>query len=240
MEHGLNRGAGSGEYGGKRILEAMRGARRYAHEIFRTMTGAIPPGAQRVLDFGAGDGVFLEQFASAGVSIDCVEPDRGFAAGLLPLAGRVVGDAAELPPDTYDFAFAVNVLEHVDDPRGEAAKVLRALRPGGVFFVFTPAFRVLWTSLDAEVGHLRRYTRRSLSEDLTAAGFSVERSAYFDALGFPAALAVRLLEGVGLFRYSPGTIGFYDRAIFPVSRGLDAAFSRLLGKSVIAVARKAG
>ena len=110
---------------------------------------------------------------------------------------------------------------------------------GGVAFFFVPAFRLLWTSLDDEVGHVTRFTRRSLTLHLQDAGFEIMRVEYFDSVGSLAALAVRALEKVKLFKYSGGSIRFYDRSIFPVSRHMDAICRHFVGKNLFAVARRA-
>ena len=56
----------------------------------------------------------------------------------------------------------------------------------------------------------------------------------------PAGLGVRLLEKVGLFRYGGASVGFYDRYLFPMSRELDRVLHHVIGKNLIAVARKPG
>ena len=101
--------------------------------------------------------------------------------------------------------------------------------------MFVPAFNA--TTLDDEVGHVQRFTKATLKIALLQGGFSPHRLHYFDCLGFPAALAIKLLERIGLFQYSGGTIGLYDRYVFPVSKELDRLLSPIIGKNVIAVAR---
>ena len=51
----------------------------------------------------------------------------------------------------------------------------RNLRPAGRCSIYVPAFPVLYTSMDAKVGHVRRYTRSSLTAAVSAAGFTIER-----------------------------------------------------------------
>ena len=104
--------------------------------------------------------------------------------------------------------------------------------------MFVPAFEMLWTSLDDEVGHVRRFTRASLTRFLAAAGFALESCRYFDSIGFAAALMVRALEGLGQFQYTSRTIGFYDRAVVPLSLLADRALRSLIGKNLVALARK--
>jgi hypothetical protein len=70
---------------------------------------------------------------------------------------------------------------------------------------------------------------------LVQADFEVVSLRYFDSFGFLAALAIRLLEKFGLFEYSAGTVGLYDRRIFPISRIGDRIFGSILGKNLYCV-----
>jgi SAM-dependent methyltransferase len=227
------------EYTGRRILEAMHEAIHYTRAVSGLIEEAWPKTAGKVLEFGAGDGAFVKQFRARGADVDCVEIDEGLRVGLRQLGGRVYGDIREVAGESYDFIYSVNVLEHIPDLESEIKELRRVLRPGGVLFVFVPAFRMLWTSLDTEVGHVTRFTRASLVTALEGGGFGVQRVAYFDSLGFPAALTVRLLEKFKAFSYGGGTVGFYDSYVFPLSRALDTGFQHLLGKNLVAAARKA-
>jgi hypothetical protein len=65
-------------------------------------------------------------------------------------------------------------------------------------------------------------TRKTLHRALSLAGFESIKFRYFDSLGFPAALTVRFLEKLGLFRYSSKSIGLYDRYVFPITELLTA------------------
>lgn len=224
-------------YGGHRILEAMRSAPRYAHAIYRRIRSANI-GHGPLLDFGAGDGVFAEYFLHDGIRVECVEPDPKNMAALCALGLKVTSDISLLPDTHFDFAYTVNVLEHLHDVDYYLTQIHRVLRQNGLLFIFVPAFDVLWTSLDNEVGHVQRFTRRSLRRHLEQAKFKVEESRYFNSAGFAAAFAVKLLEVFGLFRYSPKTVGFYDKAILPISLTGDFFLSSVIGKNVIAIARK--
>ena len=227
-------------YAGNRILEAMRSGVRYGEAIFTELRGAIPDDACTILDFGAGAGFFLEKFHAIGAAVDAVEQDEDFQAMLRPLAGMVWSDIRHVPNESFDFAYTVNVLEHILELDEACAHLARVLKPNRKLFIFVPAHKVLWTSLDDEVQHVRRFDRRSLRLVLERAGFRIEHMKYFDSLGFPAALAVRILELVNLFRYGSGSVGFYDRYLFPVSRQLDRLFKGTIGKNLIAIASRTG
>jgi SAM-dependent methyltransferase len=229
---------GSENYVGHRILEAMHSAIRYSDTVFKNAWAAMPPHARRTLDFGAGDGLFAGKFRDRGVVVDCVEPDVDLQASLRRTGMVVFSKIEEIPNAQYDFVYTINVLEHVAGLEEACNELFRTIKPGGKLFVFVPAFEALWTSLDDEVGHVRRFTRSSLSTVLKKSGFKIERIVYFDTLGFPAAIAVRLLEKLHLIRYDAAAVGIYDRYVFPISRQLDTVVNRLFGKNLIAVSRK--
>jgi SAM-dependent methyltransferase len=224
-------------YQGHRILEAMHSAQRYAQAVFEEIRAARPATAQDLLDFGAGDGLFLAKFMAKDCRVDCVEPDASLRQRLQQQGAMVYADVAAVPAGSYDFVYTVNVLEHVHTLDETLAGLRRVMRGGALMFLFVPAFNVLWTSLDDEVQHVQRFTRRTLRPPLVKAGFEILDLHYFDSLGFPAALAVRALEKVGLFRYSSGSVGFYDHYVFPMSRALDRLAARAVGKNIVAVVR---
>ena len=224
-------------YGGHRILEAMRSAPRYADAIYRRIR-SVDIGDGPLLDFGAGDGLFIEHFLHDGIRAECVESDAENIDALCALGVKVTSDISLLPDTHFGFAYTISVLEHLHDVDYYLCQLHRVLRQNGVLFVFVPAFNVLWTSLDGEVGHVQRFTRRSLHRYLEQAGIKVEKSRYFDSAGFPAAIAVKVLEALGLFRYPPETVAFYDKAILPISLTGDIVLSSVIGKNVIAIARK--
>jgi SAM-dependent methyltransferase len=225
-------------YAGTRILEAMRSGVRYGEAIFTELHGAIPDDVCTILDFGAGAGFFLEKFHAIGVAVDAVEQDENLQTMLRPLAGIVWSDIRNVPNESFDFVYTVNVLEHIVELDEACAHLSRVLKPNRKLFVFVPAHEILWTSLDDEVQHVCRFDRWSLRVALERAGFNIENMKYFDSLGFPAALGVRVLERVNLFKYGSGSVGFYDHYVFPVSRQLDCLFNGWIGKNLIAIASR--
>ena len=176
----------------------------------------MPAGAKRVIDFGAGSGTFAVPCAAAGFDVTAVEPDERLRALLGRGRIRAVAAVEALPDEAFEYAYTLNVLEHIADD----VAALRALRDklvaGGRLFVYVPAFPVLFTSMDAKVRHVRRYTRATMQAALEAAGFTIEKIGYVDSLGFAATLVFKAIDN-GRGDINRRMLRLYDRVVFPAS-----------------------
>lgn len=190
-----------------------------------------------VVDFGAGVGTFAKRVRREGFNVLCIEPDEGQRRRLLDEGFEASPAIDALPDNTASFIFCLNVLEHIRDDAATVARLEEKLRPGGVLLIYVPAFNCLWSSLDDQVKHYRRYTKRSLRQLVEDAGLAVEELRYADSLGFLAALVFRgLRRGAGTI--TARSITSYDRWVFRPSRVLDKLFHPFFGKNVYVIARK--
>jgi SAM-dependent methyltransferase len=82
-----------------------------------------------------------------------------------------------------DTVVALNVIEHIGADLEAVRSIAGMLRPRGRAVILVPALPALFGSLDRELGHQRRYTRKSLSRLMQSAGFRVERTFYFNLVG---------------------------------------------------------
>jgi len=223
-------------YSGVDNLEVMQEAVNYNRYLLDTVRRYAPP-AGKVLDFGAGSGQFALPLAEFGMDITALEPDETLQRRLREQGLRAVGSADELPDGTFDYIYTLNVLEHIEDDASALRSLHAKLSARGKLLIYVPAFPVLYTSMDAKVGHVRRYTRRTLTTRVMAAGFRVEHVAYADSVGFFATL---LFKAVGNKDGSVnvGALKLYDRLIFPISRALDLVTQRWFGKNLLLACTK--
>ena len=136
----------------------------------------------RLLDVGCGDGHFLAAAAERGWTV-C-----GSEYGDAPrVRARELGlDVRPAPfpatPDeagSFDVVTAIEVIEHVADPRDEVRRVRELLRPGGCLYITTPNFDSLsrritgprWRAIEYPE-HLSLFTARSLDHLTGAEGLS--------------------------------------------------------------------
>lgn len=116
-------------------------SRLEARRLLRYCDNA-PEGA-RILDVGCGDGFHLRllrehgdrTWALEGVDIDPRAVERASSDGLEIHQGTV--DALDLPADQYDVVYALQTIEHVEDPAGLMAAIFRILKPGGRLVLVT-------------------------------------------------------------------------------------------------------
>lgn len=85
-------------------------------------------------------------------------------------------DARELPlrTESMDLVTAFDVLEHIEEDYLATAEITRVLRPGGTALIAVPADMALWSAHDEAVGHVRRYTRDTLTAVVSKGGLVVE------------------------------------------------------------------
>lgn len=152
---------------------------------------------RKALDIGCGAGQFRDQLeAVTRWSIDIADLSRAALEAARPGRGRVLyyDATARLPElvDSYDAVFLFDVIEHVDPARELLSAALAHLRPGGRLLVNVPALPVLFSAYDAAQGHLRRYTRESLSAEFRGLPCRVDSVAYW-GLSLVPLLAIRKL-----------------------------------------------
>jgi hypothetical protein len=109
------------------------------------------------------------------------------------------------------------------------------VRRDGKVVVFVPAFPMAMSRFDLELGHYRRYTRKTLRATFVAADLEPEIVRYVNAPGLPVwfiwmrLLGRRPTEGLAL--------SIWDRLVVPVARALEQRVEMPFGQSILGVAR---
>ena len=125
------------EYSGHRILEAMRSAPRYTDAVYKIALAAMGNAEGQIVEFGAGDGVFVDRFRNNVRAVLSIEPDRKNQEILRSRGICVVPDVAELPDASCSYIYAINVLEHLADIEGSLGQIIVCYNQAGVYlFLF--------------------------------------------------------------------------------------------------------
>jgi SAM-dependent methyltransferase len=199
----------------------------------------------RLLDVGAGSGVFSDQLLARGVARSAVCVDPNYAEDQIAVSDDPRRRfAREASAAEADLVLMMDVIEHVDDDVALVGKYADEARPGTRFLVTVPAFSFLWSSHDEFLEHRRRYTTKQLRETLAAAGLDVGRTRYFFGLLFPAVAARRLTERKGAeaaesdMRPTAPALNAALIALHEAERRLLLPFNDLVGVTAMALATK--
>lgn len=135
----------------------------------------------------------------------------------------------------FDTVFSLNVLEHIDDHYTAVANANKLLKPGGRLITLVPAYPVLFCRFDQELGHFRRYTRKSLKQVFSDNGNKTEKIFHFNLAGIGGWLIFGKLFGSKQINH--GEMNLFNRLV-PVFKFFDLISFRRLGLSIIIVASK--
>jgi len=171
-----------------------RGRRRIISSVVRRLD--LPAGAE-ILDAGCGSGRNMVDLARYGAVTGLEIADASVTWARKRGIGEIVQGSiteAPFPDDRFDFAVCLDVLEHIDEDLQALCELRRILRPGGTLLVTVPAYQSLWSEHDVINHHKRRYTRATLSDIATRAGWATAWTTYFNGCLLPAAAMHRRLS----------------------------------------------
>jgi SAM-dependent methyltransferase len=174
------------------LLHALR---RNVRKHFRDLNSL------RAVDLGGGcggwidyvlrhDGPAFKELALADSSLLALQ----FAREFLPGSVRSYQiDLLKLGwEERWDVAFLLDVLEHIPEDGKALQEIGKALAPGGLLFITTPALRCFWTWNDEVAKHRRRYSKADFRILAAACGLRLLDVRYFMFILSPLLLAQRL------------------------------------------------
>jgi SAM-dependent methyltransferase len=107
----------------------------YESVVTPMLLDIMRPGKGRIyLDLGSGEGRVMRTFSDLGAVVHGVESNLDLATrSPAPTVVGVLPDLAFLADDSYDGAYCVLVLEHIEDHAALFVETARVVRSGGVF-----------------------------------------------------------------------------------------------------------
>jgi SAM-dependent methyltransferase len=205
--------------------------------------------ASRGLEIGCGQGVLRAQLERHSLwTIDGCDLDLASLKNNPAGRGEVflydIFERADFLQKKYDFIVLFDVIEHIEDVQAFMAASLFHLKDGGFVFINVPALNSLYSAYDKVVGHLRRYDKPMMTEELTKCDLDVVHLNYW-GLSF---LPVLQLRKMMLRRAAEETVvqkgfrppGAITNALLKGMIRLEASLvpDPIRGTSLMAIARK--
>ena len=146
-------------------------------------------------------------------------------------------EPAELASHRFESVLLVNVLEHIEEDVNALSAFKRILVPDGRVVVFVPALQMAYGPLDAELGHYRRYSKRTLRAAFEAAGLELVRLRYTNPIGLAGWMYNAHISKST--KHSLAQVKLFETLIAPWALPLERLLPPPIGLSLIAVGRRA-
>ncbi|MGH7964734.1 MAG: class I SAM-dependent methyltransferase [Candidatus Binatia bacterium] len=227
------------------LIDELQKLEEAADRNYQWVTEIIAPFLGRsILEVGSGVGVISKFLVARGDPLILSDHQSGYLTYLRQRFGdapHVTYQLLDLHSALYDLGdrtidtiVCLNVLEHIEGDRRALRGFHDLLPAGGRLLLQVPNYPALFGSLDEAYGHFRRYTRRTLAERLTGAGFRVVWMRNFNPLSIPGwILSAKILR---TRRLDTRALRLYN-ALVPLARRFDF-LSRFGGLALIACAEK--
>ena len=164
--------------------------KRYAAWQYKSVQPYI---GKRILEVGCGIGIMTRLLHSNGfvVALDyypeyikVIEDQFSNESRVEPVVGDICSqNILHLKRYNFDTVICLNVLEHIENEARALENIYSLLQKGGKFIVLVPAIPFIYGSIDRQVGHFRRYTKKDLCKKMNDSGFRIEKCFYFNFIG---------------------------------------------------------
>ena len=168
---------------------------------------------EKVLDFGAGTGLFTSYLKMEGFLVEGVEFSKKAIDYAMKRYGlKFFGSLNELKAETaqlFDIITMIEVIEHLKNPYYILERLYPILKPGGTIYISTPNRNGINACLNRNEWreakkpfHLVLFNKQSLTKMLADTGFTAIRQIRFSPLTSPLLKNIvlhRILQAIGLF-----------------------------------------
>jgi ubiquinone/menaquinone biosynthesis C-methylase UbiE len=158
---------------------------------------------KKILEVGCGTGNLLRLLSNNNLDLsgtDYSSDYLAYAKNKSPTINFFQGDLLEpylwkKYENSYDSIICSEVLEHITNDLAALKIIFSILKPNGTLIVTVPALNSLYSDFDKKIGHHRRYSKKSISDVIKEAGFTIEKARYWNFLGmFGWFILFRLLK----------------------------------------------
>ncbi len=219
---------------------------QWRFEAVKKLQYLMPDTEAKVFEIGCGHGVMRQQMESLGYVVDACDLSL-HALQLIPSGkGRVMlYNIYDQQPDLvgkYDMLMLMDVVEHIEADVDFLRTAGRHLQPGGLAVLSVPASMLLFSKYDVEVGHIRRYTKKSMEQLLQDAGFEPLKVVYWAGSLVPVALLRKAMMHFTKDKVIEKGLQPPNKLVDMVLRGMKNVetalpFHPFFGASIVAVGR---
>jgi SAM-dependent methyltransferase len=151
----------------------------------------------KVLDVGAGSGIFSKQLLQSTDAEESVCVDTGYPEEKREtINGKTIEFKKGFAGSDADIVLLMDVIEHIEDDVFFVKDIADKVKPGTSFLITVPAFQFLFSGHDSFLKHCRRYNISQLESCLEKAGLKVLKSRYYFGSLFPLIALLRIIKKI--------------------------------------------
>ncbi len=157
---------------------------RRRFEVLRQLAGSLISGAREMSEIGCGHGLLQRQIEDGygkeltGFDLNEYALKRNVSRSSKLCCYDISMMSAALR-EKFDLIFLFDVLEHVAEEDGFLGALRFHLAPGGKLILNVPASQRMYSEYDRAVGHIRRYSRRTLQLTAGRNGLKITNWSYW-------------------------------------------------------------
>ena len=160
-------------------------------DIFENLLKKINLNKPEILDYGSGVGANLSILKKFSENVDAYEPNSEIHE-LIKAKYKV--NIINKIEKKYDLIFLTDVIEHIEDDKGQMKNIVDLLKNNGRLLITVPAYQFLFSKKDEMLHHFRRYNKKTL-QNILPDNIEIEKISYFNFfLFFPITIAILFLK----------------------------------------------
>ncbi len=138
----------------------------------------------------------------------------------------------------FNCVLLMDVLEHIEKPNELLEKIFFSLKHNGKIIINVPAFQHLYSNFDKDVGHFRRYNKKTFYKELKNINCSNCNMFYYDSLGYLLSLISKFFFNEKNYKNNFDKKISMWNSLIPLSSILDHLFFFKFGKSLFIIITK--
>lgn len=223
------------------LLSSVESYNRWTFEIIEPFIGSV------ILEAGCGRGTFTRYLLRkgkvvasdiSGSYLHTVEQAYKDTPNFIGVVKWDLSDIIRLQNFSnvmFDTIVCLDVLEHIENDNMALRNLNYLLPVGGILVLKVPAIKCLYGTLDAHLGHYRRYSKKEIHTKVLQHGFEVLEQRYINIVGIlgwylNSAILKKSIIPIGQLRT-------YEKLV-PFLKFVEGIFPPPLGQSLFLICRK--
>jgi len=218
-----------------KYFDSSNNFRKYQYHLIKNYI------KKRTAEVGPGNGANIKTYIHKCDQLNLFEPDRNLYINLKKIflnnkKIKIYNKSLDVLKNNYQTILYLDVLEHIKNDTKEILKAYSLLDKKGYLVINVPAFQMLYSIFDKDIGHFKRYKKADFYKIAKKNKLRIEKIKYYDSIGF-------LLSFVSKIFLSDYKKNFKQKIkiwnfLISLSRILDKIVFHSFGKSLLVVIEK--